>query len=104
MNLDKLQLDYIRDCVELCVKMEIEFHKMGGVIADKKVTIGGHKIPCSICGRNGRRYVPNGKPICEKCWSHTIDEGINRLAVTYMLKGAVEALYDSIEDRKETVE
>ena len=104
LDVDKLSMDYVEDSSRFVVEMQANFIKMGGVTADKKLTIDGHKIPCK-CGRAGRRYVPNGRPVCRKCWNDAIKEGLHRIMISYMLKATVECLFESLgeynEDKKE---
>lgn len=98
MDLNQIQYEYAEACVKFLVESEINFHKKGGVTADRKLTIGGHKIPCAKCGgRNARRYIPTKKPVCEKCWNKALDKCINLLALKFMIKGTIEALYYGTE-------
>lgn len=70
---------YVEMAVEWIVKSELNFYEKGGV-KDRKLTINGHRIPCHKCGcRNSRRFAPDIKPICEKCWDKSIEIGLAEL-------------------------
>ena len=100
--LNKYQKKYLELSAEFIARATIEFYKNGGQIY-RKISVGGHRIPCYKCGRNARRHIPNEKPICEKCWQKGIAKGLNGLFVAVAFDMVVDSMVESLSAENQEV-
>lgn len=101
-ELNQYQKDYLDLSAKYIAAVICTFYEHGGQVAKSKLTISGHKIPCSECSGNARRYIPGElKPICEKCWQKKIDDGLSKIFATIALSMIVDEFCKAMEGDSE---